>query len=83
MVNKYYKNQINILNEIKKNEKKELIILESKKHFIFNTYFSLQKVIVCLTENIISEELTLYEILNNSPEILNISNYAKNFSKKI
>ena len=66
MVNIYYKNQMNILNETKKNEIKEEIILESKKHFIFYTYISLQKVIVYLTENIISDDLTLYEILNNS-----------------
>ena len=82
MVNKYYKNQINILNEETKEEKKEEIILESKKHFICDTYFSLQKIIVYLTENIISEDLALYVILNNSPEILNISNYAIEFFKK-
>ena len=83
-ISEYYEKQKSILHELIKNEEsiKENDILESKKYFIIYTFFSIQKIIIYLTENIISEDLSIYEILNNSPEILNISNYAITFFKK-
>ena len=82
---KYYENKKKSLLELIKTGKIELendIIIESKRYFIIYVYFSLQKIIIYLTENIITEDLPLYEILNNSPEILNISNYAISFFQK-
>ena len=56
---------------------------DAKADFIIQNYFTFQKVILYLTNNIIfDEELTLYEILTNIPELINVSNYSLYYFEK-
>lgn len=75
-----------ITSEIKINKKyleNKIYENNAKADFIIQNYFVFQKVILYLTKNIIDdEELTLYEILTNLPQIINISNYSLYYFEK-
>ena len=72
-----------IINDEKEKEEKEgkswkkMIFFE----IIINIYFNLLKIIKYLTDNYISGEILLYDIIVNMPDMYNISIYSKLFFK--
>ena len=50
-------------------------------NFVLNIYFNLLKIIYYINDNIISREISIYDIITNLPDMFNISNYTKFFFK--
>ena len=78
-------NYNNYKNELKEkiNEKETLDTIKQNVIFdiIINIYFNLLKLIPYLTDNFISGEISINDIIINMPDMYNLSNYSKSFFK--